>query len=294
MNELSLFSGAGGGVLASKLLGHKVIGYVEWEGYCQKIIEQRIKDTIFDEAPIFGDIREFVQSGAANEYRGFADVVSAGFPCQPFSVAGKRKSEDDERNMWPATRDVIRAVRPRFAFLENVPGLLTTGYFDTIMCDLAEMGMDAKWCVLGASDIGAPHHRKRLWIFAYTQHARRIAAEIRQSADPRNDSNQKRKESTGELERCCPLGAQKARDLPDSGCIRQQGSWWAFDPSDSQKDREGQVNRVEHDSRWGIKSRVGRVANGVAYRANRLKAIGNGQVPQVAATAFRILSEGVL
>src|SRR3990167_5510556 len=102
MNELSLFTGAGGGVLGSKLLGHRLVGYVEYEPYCQEILKQRIADGILDAAPIFGDIRKFISEGYAESYQG-VDLVSAGFPCQPFSVAGKGLGEKDPRNMWPAT-----------------------------------------------------------------------------------------------------------------------------------------------------------------------------------------------
>ena len=177
MNELSLFSGAGGGLLSSKLLGWNHIGYVEWDDYCQHVIAQRIKDGHLDEAPIFTDVREFVQSGAAREYRGFADVVSGGFPCQSFSVAGKREGSESSVNMWPAMLDVIKAVKPRFVFAENVPGLLSSRmadtterpvyYFGEILRDLAEARYDARWCVLGADDVGAKHKRKRLWIVAH-------------------------------------------------------------------------------------------------------------------------------
>lgn len=167
MNELSLFTGAGGGLLGTKLLGFKPIGYVEWEPYCQAVIAQRIKDGFLEEAPIFGDIREFVKSGAAREYRGFADVVTAGFPCQPFSVAGKQDGENDSRNMWPATRDVIREVEPGRVLLENVPGLLSSGYASVVIADLADLGFDAEWGVFSACAEGAPHTRERLFIFAY-------------------------------------------------------------------------------------------------------------------------------
>lgn len=167
MNELSLFSGAGGGLLGSKLLGWRTVGYVEFEDYCQRVIAQRIEDGLLDEAPIFSDVLAFVSEGYAEGYQGLVDVVTAGFPCTPFSVAGKRAGADDPRNMWPATIAVIRQVRPRFAFLENVPGLISSGYFDTILGDLAEAGYDAEWCVLGADDVGAPHRRKRLWILAH-------------------------------------------------------------------------------------------------------------------------------
>lgn len=124
MNELSLFSGAGGGLLGTHLLGWIPIGYVEYDDYCQRIIAARIADGILPDAPIFGDINAFISEGYADAYSGLVDVVSAGFPCQPFSVAGQRKGDDDERNKWPQTLDVIRRIRPPIALLENVPGLL--------------------------------------------------------------------------------------------------------------------------------------------------------------------------
>jgi DNA (cytosine-5)-methyltransferase 1 len=179
--ELSLFSGAGGGLLASKyLLGWKTIGYVEYEKYCQKVIEQRIKDGLLDAAPIFGDINKFIAEGYAKSYSGMVDVITAGFPCQEFSVAGKRKGKDGARNMWPQTIEAIKIIKPKHAFLENVPGLLSSvsgmdeiagrpiSYCTAIFRDLAEAGYNAKWTVLGAGDIGAPHKRKRLWILAHS------------------------------------------------------------------------------------------------------------------------------
>jgi len=169
MRELSLFSGAGGGLLGSKLLGWKTIGYVEFNDYCQRVIAQRIKDGIFDDAPIFGDIRAFIREGYAAVYQGMVDVITAGFPCQPFSVAGKRRGEDDERNMWPETIKCIRIIRPRFALLENVPALLAHRYGRRIFGDLAESGYDCKWRVLSAAELGAPHKRDRLWILAYAK-----------------------------------------------------------------------------------------------------------------------------
>lgn len=167
MRELSLFSGAGGGLLGSKLLGWTSVGYIEYEPYCQKVLRQRIADGILDAAPIFGDIRKFISEGYADAYQGMVDVVTGGFPCQPFSLAGKGFGEFDPRNMWPQTIEVIRRVRPKFAFLENVPGLLTHRYIERIFGDLAESGFDCRWDIIGASDVGADHERERIWIFAY-------------------------------------------------------------------------------------------------------------------------------
>lgn len=167
MRELSLFTGVGGGILGSLLLGWTPIGYVEYDEYCQRVIAQRIADGILPSAPIFGDVHKFVQSSAAREYRGFTDVLTAGFPCQPFSSAGERRGTRDKRNMWPYTIECIRIIQPRYCLLENVRGLLTSGYFQEILKDLAESGYDARWRCLSAAEVGASHKRDRLWIVAY-------------------------------------------------------------------------------------------------------------------------------
>ena len=119
-----------------------------------------MRDGRLDSAPIFPDLREF--NGMA--WRGSVDCVVGGFPCQPFSVAGNRRGADDPRNLWPEVDRVLREVRPQFAFLENVPGLLHGAYWGTILGDLAEGGFDVRWDCVPASAVGAPHQRDRLWI----------------------------------------------------------------------------------------------------------------------------------
>jgi len=265
MNELSLFSGAGGGLLGTKLLGWRSVGYVENNTYCQKILAQRIEDGFLDEAPIFGDIRQFIKSGAVKKYQGFVEVVTAGFPCQPFSVAGKKKGKDDERNLWPETLAVIRAVRPRYALLENVPGLLNSGYFPEILGSLAESGFDARWTVLGADDVGAPHRRKRLWILAYP-HGKRVEEHGHGKA----------------------ANAFSASEVADSMCgAREQYGYDGGVGGESELGADGK----SRFGPWPTEPDVGRVAHGVAHRVDRLKAIGNGQVPRVFATAWRILKD---
>lgn len=170
LREISLFSGAGGGLLASHRLGWRTVCYVEKDSYCQQVIQARIRDGYLDDAPLWDDCATF----DGIPWRGRCDVVSAGFPCQPFSVAGSGRAADDERNGWPATIRILREVGPRYAFLENVPGLLAPshGYFGEILRDLAEAGYDARWQVLSAADVGAPHLRKRLWIVAHANGTR--------------------------------------------------------------------------------------------------------------------------
>ena len=268
MRELSLFTGGGGGVYASLLLGHQLVGYVEHNEYCQKIIKQRIADGIFHNAPIFGDIRDFDGS----PFCGSVDIVSGGFPCQPFSIAGRKKGADDSRNMWPETIRVIKQVKPKEAFLENVPGLLHSGYFGTILNDLSEAGYDCKWVTLSAGECGAPHKRERLWILA-------------------NARCEQRQERTRESLRC---------QEQEQEAVGSDSEYFCSDVSDTlSKGLERQQQPIRSTETypplsgsrwWESEPNVGRVANGVASRKHRLTALGNGQVPIVAFEAYRILS----
>jgi len=261
MRELSLFTGAGGGLLGTMLLGWRCVGAVEWESYPCRVLEQRQKDGVLDDFPIWNmDIREFNRR-IAPSYTGLVDVVSAGFPCQPFSLAGKRGGANDERNMWPATIECIRVVQPRFALLENVPGLLTSGYFGKILGDLAESGYDARWRILSAAEVGAPHRRNRLWIVADAQKQRMERPSWEDWKQ--NWNRQKWMDSIGS-------GANVAD--ADSGSLVR-----ITEPR-------------EECSGWTVEPDVGRVANGVAARVDRLKAIGNGQVPAVVAAVWQLLS----
>ncbi len=315
MKELSLFTGAGGGVLGTKLLGWTTIGYVEYEPYCQQIIRQRIEDGILDAAPIFGDIRAFVQDGHAGAYQGMVDVVTAGFPCQPFSVAGKRQGADDERNMWPATLAVIREVRPRYCMLENVPGLVVSGYFGTILGGLAESGYDCRWRILSAAEMGAPHKRDRLWIVAYPKgYLRGTSGHDRpKSLDRSSSMADTESERESGIDAPSESGERSGQMHTITVDTPSRLEWWDTDPADVPDAsgrgqpvrgrasgsgrhliREGvQAERQESEPTGPTEPELGRVAYGVANRVDRLKAIGNGQVPTVAALAWTLLTEGM-
>jgi len=160
LTELSLFTGYGGLTLGLRLTGLPVrtIGYCDNEHYIQKLIKARIKDGFLDDAPVIGDI-----CTDWTPYRGLVDIITAGFPCQPHSNAGKREGEADERNLWPDTRRCISEVGPRFVLLENVPGIISNGYAGVVTGELSELGYDAVWGIVSAADVGAPHLRKRWW-----------------------------------------------------------------------------------------------------------------------------------
>lgn len=245
MDELSLFSGCGGGLLGTRLLGWQPKGYVEINDYCQRVIAQRIKDGFLPNAPIFGDIKTFITDGYARTYQGMVDVITGGFPCQPFSVGGKRKGADDERNMWPATAECIRIIRPEYCFLENVPALLNSGYFGKIVADLAESGYRIRWCLLSARKLGAPHKRDRIWIAA-THHSSK-----------RREGNEQKTVSG-------------FAGLPWGEDVRSVEELYGR-PSIP----EPLVRRLDDEFPFGVE---------------RLKAIGNGQVPSVVKRAWELLS----
>jgi len=162
MNELALFAGAGGGILGGHLLGWRCVCAVEWEPYPASVLIARQNEGILPPFPIWDDVRTF----DGRPWRGIVDVVSGGFPCQDISSAGKGAGITGERSgMWKQMARIIGEVRPRYAFVENSPVLTSRG-LDVVLGDLAAMGYDAEWGVLGAVHCGAPHDRERIWIVA--------------------------------------------------------------------------------------------------------------------------------
>ncbi len=162
---LSLCSGIGGLELGLALAVENActVCYVEREAYAAEVLATRIKEGFLDDAPIWTNLETF----DGKPWRGAVDCISAGFPCQPVSVAGKRKAQDDERWIWPDITRIVREVGPGYVFLENVPGLLVRGLGD-VFRDLADSGYDAEWGVFSAAEVGAPHLRKRVFILAYS------------------------------------------------------------------------------------------------------------------------------
>lgn len=176
MNELALFAGAGGCILGGHLLGWRTICAVEWEPYAAGVLLARQNDGVLPPFPIWDDVRTF----DGRPWRGLVDVVSGGFPCQDISVAGKGAGIDGERSgMWAHMARIVGEVRPRFVFVENSPALVTRG-LGRVLGDLAALGYDCRWTVLGAADVGAPHKRDRFWLVANASSGRRSESETRQ------------------------------------------------------------------------------------------------------------------
>ena len=162
LRELHLFAGAGGGILGGQLLGHRCVCAVEREPYAQAVLVARQNDGTFPPFPIWDDVCTF----EGKHWRGLVDVVCGGFPCQDISVSGNGAGIDGERSgLWSEMARIIGEVRPRYAFIENSPALLSRG-LDRVLCDLAAMGFDARWGIVSAADVGANHRRERVWILA--------------------------------------------------------------------------------------------------------------------------------
>ena len=253
MNELALFAGAGGGILGGHLLGWRTVCAVEWEQYPASVLCARQNDGFLPPFPIWDDVQTF----DGRPWRGIVDVVSGGFPCQDLSVANQKGDGlDGERSgMWREMARIVSEVQPRFVFVENSPMLLNRG-LDRVLGDLSEMGFDAKWGIMGADSVGAPHKRERIWIFAYPHGFRSIQRQYQRDRISKQENNQ---------------------DKPNNG-----NRIW------------GETDRLLSLDQWReFTSKLCGMGDGMASRVDRLKAIGNGQVPLCAATAWRILSESL-
>lgn len=305
MNELHLFAGAGGGILAGQLLGHRCVCAIEWEPYAQAVLVARQNDGTFPPFPIWDDVRTFV----GRPWRGVVDVVCGGFPCQDISAAGNGDGIDGERSgLWREMARIVGEIRPRYVFVENSPLLVGRG-LAVVLGDLADMGYDAQWFRLSASDCGAPHQRDRCWIVANAAGERRSEGWAEPAGRERGSATAVGGASMSDTDRMRGLQpqrrerVQRGRARDSSGAqdmAHGHGQQRLVAESQPRNDRRqaGLLGRAGIFPPWPAdpadapESRVGRVVDGMAHRAHRIKALGNGQVSRVAAAAFAALSEG--
>ena len=238
---------------------------VEIDAYCREILLRRQEEGHLEPFPIWDDARTFDGTEWAG---GAVDLVSAGFPCQPFSVAGKREGADDERNLWPDTARILGEVRPAWCLLENVPALASCGYLARVVEDLAALGYVGRYGLLSAAAVGAPHRRQRLWIVAHAI-----------GAEPWHEPG-RRSGARGE-------GAAVARDDGVGGDVADAASARL----DGANECESAQPNGARSGWWSTEPDVGRVADGVAARVDRLRAIGNGQVPSVVRRVWELMTQ---
>ncbi len=268
MRALSICSGGGGfDYAAQHLLGWQVEGYVEIAEYPQQIIAARIRDGVFRNAPIFGDLALFSSLGYAESYRGVAEVVFGGPPCQPFSGAGKSLGKADARDLSQVVTETVRLVRPRHLFMENSPGIKSESHADhwgDFLLGLAELGYVCRWDVLRACDVGGPHRRARLWFLA-------TLPEWPDGADAGGAGRQERREIRKRQPSAHGDADEERREL--LGATAERRPWLPETPDP-----------------WTIESFPSPVADGVARRSDKLAATGEGVVPLLAAVAWLRLS----
>jgi DNA (cytosine-5)-methyltransferase 1 len=273
LNELALFAGAGGGILGGHLLGWRTVCAVEWEPYAACVLAARQNDGILPSFPIWDDVQTF----KGEPWRGIVDVISGGFPCTDISIAGNGAGiEGEQSGMWREMARIIGEVRPRYAFVENSPMLVTRG-LERVLADLTSMGYDSRWGVISAADIGAKHKRERVWIVASSNSNKQYRrGKPQQSLNPSGEKVHN--ESSGicsEVPKQEYVGNTESPRL--TPCAERQGQRQSWGAS------------IGSSQWWETEPNVDRVVDGLASRVDRLKAIGNGQVPLCAATAWRIL-----
>ena len=324
---IDLFSGIGGFALGLEATGYfRTIQFVENEKWCQKILNKN-----FPEVPIHDDIKTY------NTYKGVeADVVVGGFPCQPFSVAGKQKAIQDDRHLWPDMFRVIRQTKPIWVIGENVRNIVSISdgmVLEQVYLDLESQGYEVQSFIIPASAVNAPHQRYRTWVVAYSEcneHRQEIRRSCKETSEVqrehRQNDNQSRQFSGASAVRFSNKGyddvahtkcsrqfskpirnigsleeeSQKEERARNKSTIRLETRSADVAHTDSRSketfDKEkvlGKQNRKKQTERysngnlqvrgqWNTEPNVGRVANGIPNRVDRLKGLGNAIVPQIA------------
>jgi DNA (cytosine-5)-methyltransferase 1 len=290
---LALCAGAGGLELGLKLaLGerYRTVGYVERDAYAAAVLVARMDETALDRAPVWDDLSTF-RGGA---WRRRVDIISAGFPCQPASHAGRRQGRHDKRWLWPDIARTVADVEPRYVFIENVIGLLTVnggGAFRQVVGTLASLGFDAEWDVFSAANVGAPHLRKRLFLLAH-RHGRGLRINgasafrefVRGYDTDGGQPGMGHPESERLEGRLDGLGARERFPFPPGPGAT--GDAWAAILAE----RPDLAPAIEP----GLRGVVDGPAGGVGRRwpiarADQLRVLGNGVIPLVAAVAFMTL-----
>lgn len=311
MRVLDLFSGIGGFSLGLESAGMETVAFCEQDKFCQKVLAHH-----WPTLPIHSDITEL----NGYEYRGSVELVCGGFPCQPFSVAGKQLGKEDDRALWPEMLRVIREVAPRWVIGENVSGIIPME-LDQVLSDLEGEGYTCWTFVLPACAVDAHHRRDRVWVVAYSdsnsepdvainaETARQLVAHSQcrtrregviskngDQSDERGEATQRREHPersgvNGET-MAHPYGPHQ--HVADTSSERRQGQGQFVNTSDTKTPRKGQAAEPFDGSKqcfWQPEPDVGRVANGVPDRSHRLKALGNAVVPPLVAEIGRIVME---
>lgn len=305
MTHLSLFSGIGGLDLAAEWAGFKTIGQCEWADYPNKVLEKHWPDV-----PRWRDIRTLT-GGDFYARTGLhtVDIISGGFPCQPFSTAGKRRGKEDDRYLWPEMLRVISEIRPTWVVGENVAGIISMA-LDTTISDLEAQGYTVQAIVLPACAVGAPHQRNRVAIVAYSESnaARRLSGRENAEKPRLMHCSQNVCDTTGQRFQNGPgqqMGGQGTQEpqfersdsnVPYSNnrstSLRWKPCTGSIEENGDNRENNGK-GKEEYGigEWWSVEPNVGRVAYGVPKRVDRLKCLGNAVVPQQFYPIFKTIAD---
>ena len=315
LTNLSLFSGIGGLDLAAEWAGFQTVGQCEWADYQRAVLEKH-----WPGLPRWRDIRTLTKE-SFYEQTGLhtVDVISGGFPCQPFSVAGKQQGKEDDRYLWPEFIRVIRELWPAWVIGENVPGIINLA-LDTVLADLEAEGYEVQCFLVPACGVDAPHKRNRIVIVAHSldgglslwrnRQFQNLAEDGRERLDyrggtPESVAGQRRENQPGIGGMAHGLRTEVYGAGTDPQSIRREtgGAESVLDAqftncSSRERERETVPGPAPRTSRthapwedWPSEPGVGRVVDGVPYRVDRIKCLGNAVVPQQFYPFFAAIAE---
>jgi len=320
---LDLFSGIGGFSLGLERTGHfETTAFCEIDKFCKLILDKHWKGT-----KIYDNVKEITKERLEADGIQFPDIITGGFPCQSFSVAGKQKGTSDSRYLWPEMFRIIKIFKPRYVIGENVRGIVNIEngmVFETVCSNLEDEGYEVQPFLIPAASVGAPHRRERIWFIASLANA----TESRSSSEPIGDPGSVGEESSREEEgrnqssvRTTTCSSEESKDVANAESIRtgesrefnqeerSEGSGSTQLDGSSSNDantnstrsqgfwgehelRDGkEEEQTSRDGWWLVEPNVGRVAHGVSGRVHRLKALGNSIVPQIVEEIGRAIIE---
>ena len=271
MKVLDLFSGIGGFSVGLEATGMQTVAFCETDKYCKKVLKKN-----WPEVPIYDDVRELT-AGRLLADGIEVDVITGGFPCQDISLAGKQEgiAAGTRSGLWTECARLLGELRPQYAIFENVTNLLNGqrgDWFKRVLWDISALGYDAEWHCIPASELGAHHHRDRIWIIAYPscEHRRR---------------DQKLATHTPERSQGGTDSSRICEDVSNSDRERLQRCSKARDDESKRTQPKHQLLTRRHRvswREWETEPNVGRVVNGLPSRAHRIRGLGNAIVPQIA------------
>ena len=269
MKLLDLFSGIGGFSYGLEKTGFKTVAFCEVDKYCKLVLQKHWKGV-----KIYNDVKEITKERLEADGVEAPDIITGGFPCQPFSVAGKQKGTSDDRYLWPEMFRIIKEFKPRWVIGENVKGITNIQdgmVFETVCTDLEGEGYEVRAFNIPAAGVGAPHRRERIWIVGHSKHDGSSTSKIERGDNEINAGTQKGSNSSSEFKRTS--GSRNNEDVANAGAGRR---------ALQKTEIPTRGNGTEHQSWWQSEPDVGRVAHGVPGRVHRLKALGNSIVPKIA------------